>query len=163
MPAQMSHVNKLLVFDKQQQQKEVFQFVPNPQIYTGSFGGMVQKEGISLLSINHHSPLQNLKIKLKIKKGEKSQAPCLRKQQRFTPLLVRSRDGGRDPESQLLWKLLGSPVISEALLHTDTFEHGHLDSLLSWREARLQWFYLRLLPARKTAGLHTVLATLDAG
>lgn len=68
--------------------------------------------------------------------------------------MVGSRDGGRDPESQLLWKLPGSPVISEALLHTDTFEHGHLDSLLSWREARLQWFHPRLLPRRKKEGLY---------
>lgn len=42
------------------------------------------------------------------KKAEKSQVPCLLRQQRFTPLLVRSRDGGRDPESQLLGKLPGS-------------------------------------------------------
>lgn len=65
--------------------------------------------GIFPLSRNHHPPLKNFKNKMKnFKKGEKSQVPCFLRQQRFTPLLVRSRDGGRDPESQLLGKLPGS-------------------------------------------------------
>lgn len=65
--------------------------------------------------------LKNLKIKWNIKKKKKeenSRAPRLLRQQRFTPLVVRSRDGGRDPESQLLGKPPGAPVISEALLCT---------------------------------------------
>lgn len=56
----------------------------------------------------------------------------------------------------------GAPVISEALLHTDTFEHGHLDSLLSWSEARLQWS-LHRRSWRKKLDLLTECATLKAG
>lgn len=56
------------------------------------------------------------------------------------------------------WEAAGlSPVISEALWHTDTLEHGHLDSLLSWREASLQWFHPLLLPeGRRKASTQNV-------
>ena len=87
--------------------------------------------------IIHHSK-KKCKNQIIFQEEEKSQAPRLLRQQRFTPLLVRSRNGGRYPESQLLWKPRGSAVISEASLHTHTSEYSHLDSLLPWREARLQ-------------------------
>lgn len=163
MPAQMSHVNTLLAFINNNKKGGILVFFLTRDFTEDRSSAQFKRRKSSLLSRYRHPPLKK-KCKNQIKifqEEEKSQAPRLLRRQRFTPFVVRSRNGGRDPESQLLWKPRGSAVISEASLHTHTSEHGHLDSLLPWREARLQRFHpcgslqgRRKAPTRELATLH---------
>lgn len=80
MPAQMSHVNKLLAVHKQQQKRRHSTSVPNPRVYTRPWLRIFLKEGVSPLLRNHHPPLKIFKNKTtNWKKGRK--APRLRASQ----------------------------------------------------------------------------------
>lgn len=155
MPAQMSHVNKLLAAHKQQQKEGILVLFPTHEFTPELELKYFKKGGDSLFCqevVIHRSSV--LKIKGKNKKGIKvpgSMPPQAAE--------IRSSHG----EKQGWWAQSRVTAALEAaglschfrgLLHADTFEHGHLDSLLSWREARLQRFHPLLLPRRKKEGLY---------